>query len=648
MQWSGAIRAALVIGLGALAGCADSTGPRTGPAAKLDVVAGNTQSAAAGAELPQPLVVKVSDAKGRAVKGQVVNFVVTAGGGQVFAGTALTNDDGLAQERWTLGKVAGAPQTLEARAVDSSTGQALVFATFTATATAGAAATVGALNGDSLVSGVSGSAVEDSFAVVVRDPYGNAVPGAQVAWAVTSGGGTIVSPSTTDAQGIARTQWVLGTAAGAIQTAQATAAGGSAHFIATVGTALARTAGDGQTTGAGTTLTVTVRATGAGGGVGDLPIRWQVGSGGGSVTPAAGRTLASGDASAQWTLGSAPGTQTLTASAGALSVTFTATAIGNGTRVTVAQVPGRVLDASATQVVWLDSAGGARRVKLRDVSAGGDVVIKTDTTGKPGITAARLVTGGVLLWTYETSEAWVFEWRGGTLSLLGGYSSAGAPAVDGDWAMWATNSGTQFARRNLATGAADLIARTTGGPFDIGPNGLAAFTDGFLIKRDLAGSQSTLIPGGSGVLVHLVTDGVNVAYTQVSGAGAASGWVAAGGGQEMLFSTAAGPYAVMTEGGWTAWFANHGVGRRSPAGARTEVVPAGYASALSALSPTGSVVYLFPAADGYRYRLVTATGAQTDLGPVAFIPGSTENERVVWRGDRFLAILGGTVSELRP
>src|SRR5687768_2418110 len=134
-------RTLLAGAVAALAACDDSTGSKAGPAARLDIVGGNAQTAPVGTELPQPLVVKVTDAKGRPVKGQVVNFVVTAGGGKVFAGASITNDDGVAQERWTLGTVAGAPQTLEVRAVDSTTGQALVFATFTATTTAGPAAT---------------------------------------------------------------------------------------------------------------------------------------------------------------------------------------------------------------------------------------------------------------------------------------------------------------------------------------------------------------------------------------------------------------------------------------------------------------------------------------------------------------------------
>src|SRR5690606_25807054 len=94
---------------------------------------GNKQTAAAGSELPNPLVVRVLTADGVPVRNQIVNFRVTKGGGSVFAGAALTNSEGVAQERWTLGSALG-EQNVEARAVDSGSGDKLLYATFAATA----------------------------------------------------------------------------------------------------------------------------------------------------------------------------------------------------------------------------------------------------------------------------------------------------------------------------------------------------------------------------------------------------------------------------------------------------------------------------------------------------------------------------------
>ena len=102
--------------------------------ARFEIVSGDQQSAPAGAELPAPLVVRVTSASGAPVAGQLVNWVITEGGGSVFAGRAITDEEGVAHEWWTLGGNPG-PNGLEVRAVDSGTGEALVFGRFRATGT---------------------------------------------------------------------------------------------------------------------------------------------------------------------------------------------------------------------------------------------------------------------------------------------------------------------------------------------------------------------------------------------------------------------------------------------------------------------------------------------------------------------------------
>ncbi len=127
-KWSAALLAVLCVLLTACLNPADLE--RLGPL-HLAIVSGNSQSGLPGTELLNPLVVKVEDAKGKGVRGQIVNFRVTEGGGSVFAGVAITNKDGVAQERWTLGE--SGSQQVEARAVDTETGEALTFAVFIAT-----------------------------------------------------------------------------------------------------------------------------------------------------------------------------------------------------------------------------------------------------------------------------------------------------------------------------------------------------------------------------------------------------------------------------------------------------------------------------------------------------------------------------------
>src|SRR5690606_23571871 len=80
--------------------CADQAGPvqPTGAlVANMSIISGEEQSALAGSELPNPLVVRLTDPEGAPVANQIVNFKVTKGGGSVFAGVALTDKDGVAQ-----------------------------------------------------------------------------------------------------------------------------------------------------------------------------------------------------------------------------------------------------------------------------------------------------------------------------------------------------------------------------------------------------------------------------------------------------------------------------------------------------------------------------------------------------------------------
>ena len=121
----------LLLAGGYLAGCESPTENVFQAPLQLSVVSGDGQTGSPGELLADPLVVKVEDSRGHGVRGQIVNFRVVEGGGTVFAGAAITNKDGIAQERWTLGP-SGA-QTVEARAVDTETGEALTFAVFTAT-----------------------------------------------------------------------------------------------------------------------------------------------------------------------------------------------------------------------------------------------------------------------------------------------------------------------------------------------------------------------------------------------------------------------------------------------------------------------------------------------------------------------------------
>ncbi|HEU0013218.1 MAG TPA: Ig-like domain-containing protein, partial [Longimicrobium sp.] len=292
----------------ALFSCESPSDPEPGPPAGIGVVDGAGQTAAAGQALPDPVAVRVVDARGRPVDGEAVNFVVTSGGGSVFAAQVTTDGEGLARNTWTLGTAAGAAQALEAR-VSSSGGQLL--AVVTATAASGAPASVHAFApGDTIFAGTAGAALDTTPAVRVVDAHGNPVPNVSVAWAADHGGTFSPATGTTDAQGVARARWTLGGSAAVFaHAAQATVAGvGAVRFQARVVTSLMKSGGDGMTVTAGAQVPVSVTVLGLFGPVRGAQVRWTVVSGGGTVAPpAAGPTPAEGVAQAVWTPGPNPG-----------------------------------------------------------------------------------------------------------------------------------------------------------------------------------------------------------------------------------------------------------------------------------------------------------------------------------------------------
>src|ERR1044071_702264 len=103
-------------------------------ASALAIVSGNTQSALIGLPLPNPLVVKATDASGNPVSGAQVDWTILSGGGQLGSATTTTGADGTTQVLYTLGSVAG-PATIKAALHDAPT----VTVSFTETALAAVA-----------------------------------------------------------------------------------------------------------------------------------------------------------------------------------------------------------------------------------------------------------------------------------------------------------------------------------------------------------------------------------------------------------------------------------------------------------------------------------------------------------------------------
>jgi hypothetical protein len=297
------LRIAALLLLAAAAACdGDSTGGRT-PAA-VAVQSGNGQQGTVGLALPNPLVVRVSDANGQPVRGAAVQWTVAAGGGVVEPAASTTDAAGLAQAQWRLGGALGA-QSVTATVAGVAQGAAF-------TATAQAAASGGVLtrvSGDAQT-GDAGSELAQPLVVELRQ-NGVAVSGAQVTW--TPSAGAAGQPSVTDALGRASTRWLLGPRAG---TQQLVAQASGAEPVAFSATAQAGApallepapaASPAKPLGGTDTLAVRVRDA-AGNPVAGAVVQWSVLRGGGTIT-ASGTSGADGLARAVWELGGAATSQ---------------------------------------------------------------------------------------------------------------------------------------------------------------------------------------------------------------------------------------------------------------------------------------------------------------------------------------------------
>jgi alpha-tubulin suppressor-like RCC1 family protein/tRNA A-37 threonylcarbamoyl transferase component Bud32 len=158
---------------------------------------GEFQDGTAGDTLAAPLVVRVEDGAGRTVAGVAVSFQVVEGDGVVLPEASVTDERGLATAQWLplrAGEhrvevaVAGVarPVSFHARVAEPAMLRVLA-----------AGSTPGA----------SGSRLE----VRVVDGQGQPVPGAEVSFAVRSGGGRVEpARARTGPDGTARAQWVFG------------------------------------------------------------------------------------------------------------------------------------------------------------------------------------------------------------------------------------------------------------------------------------------------------------------------------------------------------------------------------------------------------------------------------------------------------
>ena len=354
-----------------------------GAAAAVSANSATTLTGTAGAAVTPLPSVLVVDQSGNPVAGATVTFSPAVGEGSVTGGTPLTDASGVATVgSWTLGATSGS---------NNLTAQvgSLTPVVFTATVNPAAAALLDVVVQPS--TGVaSGSVLAQQPVVRITDVFGNIIPaagntvtatlqgpgatlGGTTSVAAVNGVATFTDLSLTGTAGSYTLAFAASGLTGDVSTAIALGAGPAATIAANAGNGQSATVN----TAVATPPSVIVTDL-SGNPVAGVAVTFAVTGGGGSATGLTQNTNPAGIATVgSWTLGTAAGSNTLSATSGALGgspVSFTAT----GTAAAAAQL----------LITTQPSATTANGVAL----AQQPVVRVTDAFGNPVAQAGTVVT----------------------------------------------------------------------------------------------------------------------------------------------------------------------------------------------------------------------------------------------------------------
>ena len=298
--------------------------------ARLAVTSGSAQIATVGTTLTQPFQIQVSSAAGEGVPGVPITFQSITPGGSVGVATATTDVQGFASTTAAVGTAAG---TYEFRATITGAGTSGPQpASITATAHAGAAATITKVSGDAQ-SGTSGQLLATPLVVRVADQYGNPVGGASVTFTRVTGTGAIGSATVvTGPDGLASTSYTLGTVAGgeSIRADIAGLTGVATTFSLTSNAGppagVAAPTGDSQHLIVGASPSAPLVALVTDTNLNPVPgvtVGWRIVSGFGSLSGDHSITNAAGEATITFTTDGRAGTTLISATVGTSSKLFT-------------------------------------------------------------------------------------------------------------------------------------------------------------------------------------------------------------------------------------------------------------------------------------------------------------------------------------
>ena len=402
--------------------------------AELIMIAGDNQTAAAGATLPIDPAVQVNDGAGNPIQGVVVTFSVAQGGGTITDSVHTTDEKGSATlGSWTVGTVAG-PNALTVVGGGLSTGAS-------ATAVAGPADPAMSLVTISQDTVAAGSGA--TFSIELRDAYGNSHTsgGAVVTFSLASGSSNGSIGAVTDNNDGMYDAPFTGERAGTPARVDATIDGSavtstrpSVTVVAGPVESVTPQAGDNQTTTVGVRVPLPPAVTvldSYGNPVPAATVSFTP-SGGGTAIGSPVTTDSAGVAALiGWALGTTAGPYSLTASVSGQQHVFAATATVPAVLDTV--VPGNLLLGTGPSRVAVSEISDLAYVTNRSsdyvtvIDVLGDSALSTITVGgKPVGVAVHAVTDRVYVSSEVTNVLTVID--GGTHAIITAVALGETPA----------------------------------------------------------------------------------------------------------------------------------------------------------------------------------------------------------------------------
>ena len=464
--------------------------------AALVALAGNAQSGTLGQPLTDSIDVRLTDAFANPIAGATIAFSIVSGGGGIAPATAVTDANGRARARWTLGALVGAQS---ARA--QLDGVPTIVAALAATGAPGAPVRLEIITETSATQ-TAGAPFAPAIVVRAVDAVGatttaftgtvNLVLAANPASATPSG-----TLSTTAVAGIATFTNVMLTTSGVGYTFAATSGALvpdttiAITVLSAAATQLTLVSGNTQSGVVITALAApfVVRVSDAfNNPVAGVTVTWAILSGGGALSATSTATTAAGLGSTSLTLPSASGTVTVAATATGLTgspIAFVASALpGTASQLVVTQQPGPYTAALVGPTIVAEARDGAGNL----VSSYTGSVTLTILAGPPGavlgIARVRAAVGGVV--TFDDL----------TLNLAGTYtiqlSATGLANVNTDPLTVVAAAPAQIA---LLSGNAQTAAV------------LAALTDSIAFR--VTDASGNAVPGAP-VTVAITVGGGNV------------------------------------------------------------------------------------------------------------------------------------------